>query len=188
MKIPVEQSGWNLNPQTCPPDIDFIEYLENDMPPIDTRIFHMGCGLHHTVGLWAARNRKVYVRSISITPAEVEEYMRLATDDPDLNSYYLVDFGDIHLYPFNLLPKFQYVTLFHLGEISGQIYNPAYPGWKILQVVANFVNHISNGGKIFFFRNSVAWKQIENPVCSFLNDINWKMSNYKSLIIYQQSE
>lgn len=174
---------WELNPQTCPPDLDFIEYLENDMPR-DICIFHMGCGLHHTVGLWAARNN-AYVRSISITPAEIEEYMRLATNDPNLNNHYLVDFGDIHLYPLALLPNFNYVTLFHLGEISEH----SYPGYTMLEVVIHLTNRLFKGGKIFFFNRSVAWKKIENSIYSYLSEtLHWEMSTYKSLVIYQQSE
>lgn len=185
MKIPIEQSGWNLNPQTCPPDLDFIEYIENDMPEESFQIFHMGCGLHHTVGLWAARKVNAYVRSISITPPEIEEYIRLATSYPNLNAHYLVDFGDIHLYPPVLLPQFNYVTLFHLGEISSF----TYPGYTILQVVENFANHVVEGGKIFFFNRSVAWKKIENLIYSYLSEaLHWNISNYKSLIIYQQLE
>lgn len=190
MKIPVEQYGWELNSQTCPPDLDFIEFLKHDMPEKEpVRIFHLGCGLHHKVGLWAAGTKNAFVRSISITPAEVIEYMRLATDDPNLNTHYLVDFGDIHLHPSALLPHFDYVTLFHLGEISGQADNYAYPGRTILQVVVLFISHIFENGKIFFFNRSVAWKQIENPVYSYLCEtLHWKISNYKSLVIYQRPE
>jgi hypothetical protein len=186
--LPIEEKGWKLYPETCPPDIHFIDYLEKEKFNLPVRIFHMGPGLHHIVGLWATQKKGVYVRSLTITPSEMVEYMKLAAEDASINASYLVDFGDIHLLIFDLLPtEFDYISLFHLGEISKQIKNPDYNGWFITDLLSEFSNHLRAGGKILFFAQSVAWKDIQDEVDRLLVGIlHYVRSSHKSLLIYQK--
>lgn len=187
-QIPIEKHGWNFYPETCPPDQDFIEYLEKDSKGRMVSVFHLGSGMHHKVGLWAATQKNIFVRAISITPEEIIEYIRLATENPILNSRYLVDFGDVHLLNPYLLPRFDYITLFHLGEISSQVYDPDYPSKSIPETVNLMMHKLCIGGQILFFENSVAWKTIK-PLINLELDNNhlFVKSNYKSITIYRKT-
>lgn len=186
--IPIEIKGWNYL-DSCSCDEEFIEYLKTQ--PLDrmnaTTIFHLGPGMHHKVGLWAATNPRVFVRALTITPEEVQEYVWLATKNPYLNSRYLVDFGDIHLVSHLLLPRFDFIALFHLGEISTQVYDPEYPGVGIEDVLKNLSQRLSMGGEMLFFERSVAWESIHSIVkLSLYNRYSYKMSNFKNLAIYRK--
>ena len=179
-KIPVVNSGWNLNMNTCPCDIDLIDYLQDKPQPYS--LFHMGCGLHHSVGKWAATQPGVCVRSISLTPLEIFEYIELATNNPILNKHYLVDFGDIHLIDFRLLPISNYVSLFHLGEIWEQT-KDYQNGKSIKGVLRGFIKH--NVREIYFFPNSVGWKVLE-PIIAETEIARWYPSTHKSIKIYRR--
>jgi hypothetical protein len=187
-EIPIEKVGWEYNEAACPPDRDFIEYLEQNKRDIPITVFHMGPGIHHRVGLWAVTQKNVFVRAISITPPEVDEYMRLATLNPELNSKYLVDFGDLHLIPEQLLPRMDYITLFHLGEISAQVDNPDYHGASISQVVSELARRLSIRGEMMFYEGSVAWEKVKSAVeVNMVYKYQFERSAYKSLTIFKKT-
>lgn len=184
-KIPVVENGWEYNGVTCPPDEHFIEYLEGQNIDKPTIVFHLGPGMHHKVGIWASTQKNVFVRAISITPPEVVEYMRLAADNPVLNSRYLVDFGDIHLLNGIMLPRIDYITLFHLGEISSQTNDPDYPGNNVFETIGMLYRRLSIRGKMVFFENSVGWRDIKSQVeVNLVMKYPCERSNYKSLTIF----
>lgn len=188
MKIPVVDHGWAYNGETCPPDQDFIEYLEQrEFSDPDITILHMGTGMHHKVGLWAAEQRHFFVRGLTMTPAEVDEYIRLATENPRLNSRYLVDFCDIHLLPEDLLARYDFITLFHLGEISDQANDPEYRGRNVSEVIVSMVKHLSIKGEILFFEKSVAYPSIAHAVdVNMIYRYGFQKSSFKSLTIYKK--
>jgi hypothetical protein len=189
LKIPTVEHGWEYDEVRCPPDRDFIEYLS--MQPTRAKpvvIFHLGPGLHHKVGLWAATQKNIYVRAMSITPEEVMEYIRLASENPLLNSRYQVDFGDIHLLNTCVLPRMDYITLFHLGEISAQANDPAYGGTSISDIVSMMTRRLSLQGEILFYENSVAWKDIKAAVEVNLSyRYEYTRSTFKSLTIFKKT-
>lgn len=188
-KIPIEDKGWQFNPDTCPCDSDFIEYLQRVPASNPINIFHMGPGMHHMVGKWATEQDRFYfVLSVCITPEEVQEYIRLTTENPFLATRYWVLFSDIHLLHPNLMGSFDYISLFHLGEISSQLADDGYPGRGIEQIIDSLSRRMWPGGSMLFFENSVAWKAIAPIVDSFLIEKNWVFSRFKSLIIYTQPE
>jgi hypothetical protein len=188
MKLPVVEKGWQYN-DVCPCDTEFIEYLETlnlDRMKLTT-IFHMGPGMHHKIGLWATMKKNVLVRSITLAPEELNEYVRLATEDPWINTCYLVDFGDIHLMDTMLLPRLDFISLFHLGEISEQIKNDEYPGKTISEVLGGLSRRLSIGGQMLFYERSVAWQSIFPIIeTSLFNKYRYKKLNYKNIAIYQK--
>lgn len=187
-EIPVENTGWEYNEAVCPPDRDFIEYLELNKRDKTTTIFHLGPGFHHKLGLWSATQSNYYVRAISISPPEVLEYIRLATLNPKLNSRYLVDFGDIHLTPVELLPRMDYVTLFHIGEISNQVDSEDYHGQSISEVISEYARRLSIRGEILFYEGSVAWEKIKSVVeVNMIYRYQFERSSFKSLTIFKKT-
>jgi len=186
--IPVQEAGWEYN-DVCPCDTQFIEYLtESNIGKLSSAvIFHMGPGMHHKVGLWAVEQKKVFVRSMTLAPKEILEYIRLATADPWLNSRYLVDFGDIHLLDKMLLPKFDFISLFHLGEISAQAFEEDYPGHNIETVLTIMSQRLSIGGEMLFYERSAAWEKIRMIIDFNLYDkYSYKKSNFKDLAIFRK--
>jgi len=186
--IPIIEDGWEYN-DDYPCDTQFIEYLSGlGLEKMNkVTIFHMGPGIHHKVGLWAMEQKNIFVRSISITPIEVKEYISIATENPWLNSRYLVDFGDIHLIEEKLLPKFDFISLFHLGEISSQIYEVDYPSKNIESVIGMMSRRLSIGGELLFYNKSVAWKTIKPIVeLSMYSMYSYKESGFADLSVYKK--
>lgn len=183
--IPIEAKGWEWH-DSCDCDQEFIEYLYDNPLHENTRIFHMGPGMHHKVGLWASNYVvPLFVQSITITPPEMDEYMRLAAADPHLNRHYQVMFGDIHLLEERMLNRYDYISLFHLGEISDQVNNLDYNGSDIRQVIHTFADHLNPHGKMLFFEKSCAWKRIEDDVEEMLHyERRWLYNGYHWLKIY----
>jgi len=186
--IPIVEVGWEYS-DVYPCDTQFIEYLSGlGLEKMNTAvIFHMGPGLHHKVGLWAVEQSNIFVRSISITPSEVKEYINLATENPWLARKYMVDFGDIHLINANILPRFDFISLFHLGEISEQVLNPDYPGNAVEGVLNTMTKKLSVAGEILFYEKSAAWEKIKTFVEIHLSTgYNYKMTQFKDLVIFKK--
>lgn len=189
-RIPIEEKGWELNPETCPCDLDFIEFAKNFPYARFLTIFHMGPGMHHSVGKWAASSEKrAFVFSISITPEEIQEYIRLITEHPVWATRYWVQFMDIHLMRSPLLPRFDLITLFHLGEIIATEKDSDYPGTSVSEILRMFSDRVVAGGSMLFFPRSVAWKKIESDVDWILrSEREWKRDIFKNLLVYTRPE
>jgi len=139
------------------------------------------------VGRWAASQKNVYVRAISLSPAEVDAYIQLAIQNPILNTKYAVDFGDIHLLTTQLLPRIDYITLFHLGEVSSQLADPEYPGNSIADTIALLARRMAKNGQMLFCADSPAWKDIKGAVeVNMVYRYEYERSVFKSLIIYKK--
>ena len=119
-KLNFWNSTWPLDEAQCPCDIHFLEYLESR----DARgvtIFHFGTGNHHIVGLRLDEaKRNCAVLGITASPQEYEDYIKLLIDNPTLGHTYKAYFGDIYQLDTRLLPQFDYVTLFHVGEFRSE--------------------------------------------------------------------
>ena len=103
--------------------LQYLESTEARLPPAERRplrVFHMGTGGHHLLGL-ANRARPAALRhsiyAVTASPEEYSTYMALCIADGALGQHYHVWFGDAY----NLRPEFvpdalDVVLLPHLGE------------------------------------------------------------------------
>lgn len=105
---------WSLDEAQCPCDLHFVQYLE-EKGAKDKTIFHFGTGNHHIVGLKAAAGGNA-VLGITASPQEYDDYVELLIQNPRLGHTYKAYFGDIYQLDPRLLPEFDYVALFHVGE------------------------------------------------------------------------
>lgn len=140
-----ELPGWEWQPDKCRVDEDFIEWLHYDG---SGRIFHMGTGLHHKVGDWCSAN---LVDCYGITASQEE--FRAASGH--ITPYYQVILADIYKLHKTMLPEFNIMSLFHLGELVdlfGEIDEVSV--WGLMSKVVT-------DGKILFYRHSSAFDRVE---------------------------
>ena len=118
-KLNYWNATWSLDEATCPCDVHFLQYLK-DRQAKGAAIFHFGTGNHHIVGLKAADDgADNAVLGITASPQEYDDYVELLIQNPRLGRTYKAYFGDIYQLDPRLLPQFDYVTLFHVGEFRG---------------------------------------------------------------------
>ncbi|HEU0159799.1 MAG TPA: hypothetical protein VFR00_10815, partial [Hyphomicrobiaceae bacterium] len=107
---------WSLDEAQCPCDVHFLDYLD-ERNVKGASIFHFGTGNHHIVGLRTAQNGSDNaVLGITASPHEYQAYIDLLIENPRLGHTYKAYFGDIYQLDARLLPAFDYVSLFHVGE------------------------------------------------------------------------
>jgi hypothetical protein len=148
--------NWSLDEQQCPCDIHFTEWLERNQVKGRT-IFHFGTGFHHHVGLKNHSNGSPNtILAITASPGEHAEFVRLATEHETLSRHYLAYFGDIYLMNPTMLPRFEIVTLFHLGEYRGDSQD-AYGGHTDRQVTELLLDQMTTGGHVLLFNGSFAY-------------------------------
>lgn len=148
--------AWSLDEAQCPCDIHFCEWLEETGVKSRT-IFHFGTGVHHHVGLRnLANGAPNTVLAITASPSEHAEFVRLATEHATLSRHYMAYFGDIYLLNTALLPRFDIVTLFHLGEFRGESQD-AYGGLTDREVAELLLDHMPPGGDLVLFTGSFAY-------------------------------
>ena len=171
--------GWELQLDKCPCDAEFIEWmmlkLRNNTSK-EYNIFHMGTGLHHLVG------NKLYpycnVLGMTYSEEEHKAYIEMAKLRGVLPSMYHVLFGDIHHLNFRLLPRFDIVTLFHLGEQ----YEPGTGTISPDVVLLDFIDILNPDGHILAYANSAA-KDISIPLFDNAMEL---VEEYKHLRIYKK--
>jgi hypothetical protein len=155
--------SWPLRPGQCPCDVDFCDYLETNGIR-GRRIFHLGTGGHHLVGL---RNHEAGWRNdilgLTIAPREHARYVKLAIRDPALMSHYHVLFGDVHRLGAPLLPEFDLVSLFHLGEFGGSAH-----GLDAASVLGLFLDKLAPGGQLLFYRHSFGFARVAEPLVALV--------------------
>lgn len=148
--------NWTLDEHQCPCDIHFTEWLEREHIT-GNRIFHFGTGVHHHVGLRNLANGSPNtILAITASPGEHVEFVRLATEHATLSRHYMAYFGDIYLLNPALLPTFDIVTLFHLGEYRGDSQD-AYGGLTDREVADLLLGPMPSGGRLFLFNGSFAY-------------------------------
>ncbi len=107
-----------LMSESCPCDLHFCDLLR-DRDVRGKSIFHFGTGGHHLVG---SRNRSDALNNeilgITASPSEHRRYVRRVVGEPSFGRQYKVVFADIYDLSAQLLPEFDYVTLFHLCEYA----------------------------------------------------------------------
>jgi len=162
--------GWPYQPEKCPCDDQFIQYLET-LAPHNT-VFHLGTGLHHKVGNYCA-SRGMACLGMTASVDEVLAYYEMAW----CPSYQIV-YGDVYHLDVRTIPYPSIISLFHLGELVdlfGDINEPA---------IRNLLKRAVPRGLAFFYQGSSAWdraiKVVEEWEESKLLE---PIDNYKDLLI-----
>lgn len=160
MALNIWDVNWYLDEKQCPCDVHFLEYLE-EKRVTGAAIFHFGTGGHHVVGIRTAENgSNNAVLGITASPQEYEDYIKLVVDRPEVGLTYKVVFGDIYQLDVRLLPRFDFVTLFHTGEFRTEA-NDAYCALTDLEVAELFIQRLKPGGRVLFFAGSFAFDKAE---------------------------
>jgi len=151
---------WSLDEAQCPCDVHFVQYLQEKQARNAT-IFHFGTGNHHIVGLKAAENgANNAVLGITASPQEYDDYVELLIKNPRLGHTYKAYFGDIYQLDARLLPEFDYVTLFHVGEFRTPE-NDSYGALTDLEMTLLLADKVKLGGEILFYTGSFAYDKAE---------------------------
>jgi hypothetical protein len=110
--------GWPWLPDKCPPDMYFIEYMQNLPKWPSLTILHQGPGLHHRVGIECC---KLGHRVIGVTVSREEVVSRVfRVDTPN----YQVFYANLNEVDTSMLPTLDIVTMFHFGEMAGEFGMP----------------------------------------------------------------
>jgi hypothetical protein len=152
--------NWYLDEAQCPCDVHFLKYLEAEGHR-DRTIFHFGTGGHHVVGLRCheARTGNV-VFGITASPPEHDDYEKLIIERPEVGRTYKVLFGDIYQLDARLLPDFDIVTLFHVGEFRTEK-NDAYGALTDDEMVRLLVGKLKGPRLVAFYDGSYAFDVAE---------------------------
>ena len=152
--------SWDLRLAECPCDMHFLEWLEEKKIK-DQSIFHFGTGSHHIVGLKTAEDgSNNAVLGITASPAEYDAYVMMLIEKPRLGFTYKAYFGDIYQLDRRLLPMFDIVTLFHVGEFRSEK-NDAYGALTDLEMTRVLADRLKPGGQMLFYSGSYAFDVAE---------------------------
>jgi hypothetical protein len=179
-------STWSLDEAQCPCDLHFLEYLKQKQVS-GAAIFHFGTGNHHIVGLKAAAGgANNAVLGITASPQEYDEYVELLIRNPRLGHTYKAYFGDIYQLDARLLPQFDYVSLFHVGEFRTPE-NDAYGALTDLEMTLMLADRTKPGGEILFFTGSFAYDKAETVGRELVKQRPFEPAGvYKSLQIFKK--
>ena len=159
-KLNVYEVSWYLDEAMCPCDVHFLRYLEQEGHKNRT-IFHFGTGEHHVVGLRShERGSGHAVLGITASQKEHEAYEQLIIERPEIGRNYKVLFGDIYQLEPRLLPEFDIVALFHVGEFRTEK-NDAYGALTDAQMVRLLVDKLKGPKLVAFYAGSYAFDVAE---------------------------
>ena len=177
---------WSLDEAQCPCDLHLVQYLE-EKAVRDASIFHFGTGNHHIIGLRTAENgSNNAVLGITASPQEYDDYVELLIKNPRLGHTYKAYFGDIYQLDGRLLPEFDYVTLFHVGEFRTSE-NDAYGALTDLDMTLVLADKLKPGGEIHFYTGSFAYDKAEAVAKELVKSRPFEdAGEFKSLRIYRK--
>lgn len=159
-QLNVYEVSWYLDEAMCPCDVHFLRWLEQEGHENKT-IFHFGTGGHHVIGIRSFENgSKHAILGITASPQEHEAYEKLIIERPELGRNYKVLFGDIYQLEPRLLPEFDIVTLFHVGEFRTEK-NDAYAALTDAQMVRMLVEKLKGPRLLAFYSGSYAFDVAE---------------------------
>src|SRR5262245_3374661 len=116
MQLNYYDHAWPLNVPQCPCDVHFLEYLQKHNLT-EKVIFHFGTGAHHIVGKTNFESGEPNeILAVTASPREYEKYIEFIIHNPAAARCYKVMFTDIYTLTPRIIPNFDLVTLFHLGE------------------------------------------------------------------------
>jgi len=184
MAVYQARSSWTLQPDSCPCDIQFVEYLKQANIQ-GKNIFHFGTGAHHFVGLQNQNfDRPNEILGITASAPEHQAYIQFVLNNTALAKYYKVLFADIYTLTASTLPTLDIATLFHLCEF----YLPENADFlhqndeSLLQL---FLDKLNPDGKLFFYSGSQRW-QLAKPIIQAFEAAGkiQQIDDYESLLIY----
>ncbi len=179
-KLNIYPMSWKWKPGVeC--DIQFAEYLKNNNC-YGKSIFHFGTGEHHKL---AKANIDNHILGITASKQEYNTYIDLVTKNPELAMNYKVIFGDIYTLSAQMLPMFNFVTLFHLCEYSKP--KNDYGQKTDEQLLEMFLAKVNPCGRIVLFKKSNHFKDVEK----IIDKLNKKhtieyVEEYKDIIFYRK--
>lgn len=177
---------WSLDEKQCPCDLHFVQYLE-EQKVTNAAIFHFGTGNHHIVGLKGAEEGvNNAVLGITASPQEYDDYVELLIKNPRLGHTYKAYFGDIYQLDARLLPQFDYVTLYHVGEFRTSA-NDSYGALTDLEMTLLLADKVKPGGEIQFYTGSFAYDKAEAVGNELVKARPFDLAPaYKSLTIFKK--
>ena len=180
-------ANWGLELELCPCDQHFVELLA-ERGIENSTIYHFGSGGHHLVGVECMKAGKGnVVMSITAAPPEHKEYEKLLIAEPRLAHHYICYFSDIYTFEGRLMPMFDVMTLFHLGEFRTAA-NDAYGAHSEYEVLRRLARQTRTGGLICFYRGSNGWNEtaplIERALAEGLIVAD---GHYKTLPLYKRT-
>jgi hypothetical protein len=185
-KLNYWDATWSLDEAQCPCDLHFVEYLAQKGAS-NAVIFHFVTGNHHIVGLKMAENgSNCAVLGITASPQEYDDYVELLIKNPRLGHTYKAYFGDIYQLDARLLPEFDYVSLFHVGEFRTPD-NDTYDALTDLEMTLMLADRTKPGGEILFFTGSFAYDKAQAVGKQLLEQRPFEPAGvYKSLQIFRK--
>jgi hypothetical protein len=185
-KLNYWNATWSLDEAQCPCDVHFLQYLK-ERQARGAAIFHFGTGNHHIVGLKAAEDgANNAVLGITASPQEYDDYVELLIRHPRLGHTYKAYFGDIYQLDPRLLPEFDYVTLFHVGEFRGEE-NDSYGALTDLEMTLLLADKVKPDGEILFYTGSYAYDKAEVVASELVRQRPFThAADYKTLKVYRK--
>ena len=177
---------WSLDEAQCPCDLHLVEYLV-EKGAKDATVFHFGTGNHHIVGLRLFESgSNCAVLGITASPQEYDDYVELLIKNPRLGHTYKAYFGDIYQLDARLLPQFDYVSLFHVGEFRTPE-NDAYGALTDLEMTLMLADKIKPGGEVLFYSGSFAYDKAEAVGKELVKQRSFEpAADYKSLRVFRK--
>lgn len=186
MKLNYWPYSWGLDVKACPCDVHFVEYLR-ERGIRDRLIFHFGSGEHHVLGrMNAEQGGPNEILAVTASPREHQAYVDFIIDDPAAAKRYKVMFVDIYTLTPRMLPRFDLVTLFHLGEFH-DAQKSSYAPLDDRSLLRLFLSRLSDDGRVFLYSGSFAAAKAR-PIVEELVSRNEMVfeGEYKSLQIYRR--
>jgi hypothetical protein len=179
--------SWPLRVRKCPCDLHFVEYLRQSNIG-DRVIFHFGTGSHHIVGKTNAQAaRPNEILGITASRREYAKYIDYIIANPAAAKYYKVIFADIYTLTPRTLPRFDLVTLFHLGEFYDER-RSAYAPLDDSTLLDLFIAKLNRGGRILFYKFSgLGGAEKTRRILERATEVRKlvKEGEFKSLLIYR---
>jgi hypothetical protein len=188
VKMNTWDTRWNLDEAQCPCDVHFNEWVDANALTGRT-IYHFGTGTHHVVGIRQATNGSGnVVFGITASKEEYDAYIRLVSEQPRVAKSYLAYFGDIYLSNPRLLPDFDVVTLFHLGEYFYDTTASAeYGGLTDPQLLDLLAGRTRPGGHLLFYTGSFAFDRAEAAIATVGKGKLERVAEFKSLLVCRRA-
>ncbi len=180
-------ASWPLIVDKCPCDVHFIEWLEQQKIA-GAAIFHFGTGEHHVIARRFAETKSDNrLFGVTASKNEYQTYIDMAVADPEFARRCNVVFCDIYLLDRKLLPVFDVVTLFHLGEFWNEK-NAAYGAMTDLQLTELMLDRMAAGGRLLVYTGSYAFDKAEAVVDALEAEKRLvREPDFKTLRVYRKA-
>jgi SAM-dependent methyltransferase len=184
MKLATYRQAWPLDTVICPCDAELVEVLEI-MEIRGKTLFHFGTGSHHLVGRSLPRPTSPNkVLAVTANREEYDAYIDIVMEDAEIAKLYKVMFCDIYTLSGDILPVFDFVTLFHLCEF----YRPERHSYAPLDdeaLLALMIERTAPGGILAFYTGSCAFSRARPLIEDVARrGLIRKLSQYKHLDLY----